>query len=147
MCLPIVVASWPPFAMTNSPLGPSRIVLGNSRVSAVCANAFENSSWTIGFAIAVGVAEPPHAVAIEDVNLLVADGQRQRLVQARREPPPLDDTVGRRQALHDPDVAVERDAGPGAIGEELDVADANTALPRIRLRQRHIVHDVGVSGC
>ena len=40
LCLPMVVASWPPLAMTNSPRGASRRVLGNSRLSAVCANAF-----------------------------------------------------------------------------------------------------------
>ena len=32
--------------MTNSPPGARRSVLGNSRMSAVCAKAFEKSSWT-----------------------------------------------------------------------------------------------------
>ena len=39
-----LVFCWPPFAITNSPSGASRRLLGNSRMSAVCANAFENSS-------------------------------------------------------------------------------------------------------
>ena len=51
----------------------------------------------IGLAVAVGVAQPPDAVAIEDVNLLVADRQRERFVQPGREPPPLDDAVSDRR--------------------------------------------------
>ena len=44
----------------------------------------------VGLAVAVRVAQAPDAVAIEDVNLLVADRERQRLVQAGREAPPGD---------------------------------------------------------
>ena len=47
----------------------------------------------VGFAIAVGVAQPPDAVAIEDVDLLVSDRQRQRLMQTGRESFPPRDTA------------------------------------------------------
>ena len=36
----------------------------------------------IGFAVAIRVGEPPDAVAIEDVDLLVANRERQGLVQS-----------------------------------------------------------------
>ena len=44
----------------------------------------------VGLAVAVGVAQAPDAVAVEDVDLLVFDRERQRLVQARRESLPCD---------------------------------------------------------
>ena len=98
----------------------------------------------VGLAVAVRVAQTPDAVAVEDVDLLVANRERQRLVQAGGEAPPADRPGRFVQAADEPDVAVERHAHAGAVREELDVAEAHVAAPRIVERQRDVVHDVGV---
>ena len=48
----------------------------------------------VGLAVAVRVAQPPDAVAVEDVNLLVANRERHRLVQAGGEAFPADGPAG-----------------------------------------------------
>ena len=76
LCLPIVVASCPPFAITNSPFGAEA---DRARELAHVGGLRERVGKqlvAVRLAVAVRVAEPPDAVAIEDVNLLVADRQR-----------------------------------------------------------------------
>ncbi len=63
-------------------------MLGNSRIVGRLRERVREQLVDVRFAVAVGVAQPPDAVAIEDEDLLVADGEAQRFVEARREPPP-----------------------------------------------------------
>ncbi len=98
----------------------------------------------VGFPIAVRIAEMPDAVAVEDVDLLVADRERERLVQARGETPPADPPGRLVETADEPDVAVERDAHARAVLQELDVARPHVPAPGVVERQRDVVDDVGV---
>ena len=97
----------------------------------------------VGLAVAVRIAEAPDAVAVEDEDLVVAEGAGHRLMQAGGEAAPGD--VGRAdlQAAGQPDIAVERDDDRGAVLAELDVARADSAFPGIVDRQGDMIDGVG----
>ena len=98
----------------------------------------------VGLAVAVRIAEAPDAVAVEDEDLVVAEGAGHRLMQAGGEAAPGD--VGRAdlQAAGQPDVAVQRDDDRGAILAELDVARADSAFPGIIDGQADMIDGVGL---
>ena len=100
----------------------------------------------VGFAVAVRVEEPPDAVAVEDVDLVVAERAGHRLMQARGEAAPADFVAGGAEAAGEPDVPVDRHQHAGAILAELDVAGADGAFPGVDDRQADVVDDVGVGG-
>ncbi len=96
----------------------------------------------VRFTIAVGVAQTPDAVLVEDVYLLIADSQRQRLVQARGETPPSDRAGRFVQPADHPDIPVEGHSNAGSVSQKLDVPHAEVTAPRILHRQRHVIDDV-----
>ena len=97
----------------------------------------------VGLAVAVLIAEAPDAVAVEDEDLVFADGAGHRLMQAGGEAAPGD--VGRAdlQAAGQPDVAIQRDDDRGTVLAELDVARADGAFPGIVDRQGDMIDGVG----
>ena len=80
------------------------------------------------------------------MNLLVADGEGQRLVQTGRETPPGDWAPGLMQATHFPDITVNRHQHAGAVLQELHVAGTNVTPPGILDGELEVVDDEGVSG-
>ena len=95
----------------------------------------------VRFAVAIRVAQPPDAVAIECVDLVAADRDGQRLVQPRGETAPACHVAGFVQTAHEPDVAVERDQDSRAVAQELNVPGTHVASPRVLDRQLDVVHD------
>jgi hypothetical protein len=97
----------------------------------------------IRLAVGVGVAQAPDPVAIEGVDLVVADRDGQWLVQTRGEATPLRGGGPVLQPAHEPDIAVERDDNARPVPQELDVPGSDVAPPGVVGRQRDVVHDVG----
>ena len=98
----------------------------------------------VGLAIAIGVPEPPDTVAIENVNLAVADRGRHRLVQTRGEPPPTHHALGGLKASRQPHVAVDGHEHARAVGQKLDIRRPHFSPPGIILRQLHRIDHVGL---
>ena len=100
----------------------------------------------VGFTVAVRIAESPDAIAVEDVNLFVADGAGHRLVQSRSETAPGDVGGALLESAGQPDIAIQGDDDRGAVLEELNVAGADGALPWVVDGEGDVVDDVGVLG-
>ena len=83
----------------------------------------------VGFTVVVRIAESPDAIAIEDVNLIVADSAGHRLVEAGGESTPGHLRGVFLESAGQPDVAIESDDNRRTVLEKLDVARADGALP------------------
>ena len=146
LCLPIVVASCSAFRDDELAVGREADVLGNSRMSAVCAKALENSSWTSASPsplVSTRRQMPLRSKTYTCSSRIASVNGSCRPEANRRQRARRSHALGREAADH-PDIAVERDDDAGAVLEELDVTGADVAAPRILERQREVVHDVGV---
>ena len=76
------------------------------------------------------------------VDRVAYDGDVERLVQPRREAPPLELLQAAVDPRHDPHVPLERDDRRAPVAEEVDVGGAHVPAPRVRERQREMVDDV-----
>ena len=85
----------------------------------------------VGFAVAVGVAEAPDAVAVEDEDLVVAERAGHRLVQAGGEAAPGHLGGAELEPAAQPDIAVEGHHDRRAVLAELDITGAHGAFPGI----------------
>lgn len=82
MCLPIVADSCPPLGNHELAAGREPHRVGKLARIGGLREGIREQFVDIGFAVAARVAKPPDAVPIEDMDLVVANRQAQRLVQA-----------------------------------------------------------------
>src|SRR5262245_13031618 len=84
----------------------------------------------VGFAVAVGIAQPPDAVAIEDEQVVSSHAKAERFVQSRGKAPPRNFVQLAAQSREHPDVAVKRDRRRAAIAKKCKVGKPHVAFPR-----------------